>query len=378
MIRDERAQSSQPQEGAKYTVISRRRKIVRASLFPLLLLFVAGEITGRLLERHAGYRPRRLATFAAANPFLRTALVPGIRFSSGTSRVEVNSFGFRGPEFSMPKPAGLFRIFALGESTTFGWKEVASHEQAWPALLEAKLRRAHPGRAIEVINAGVPGYTSIEQRINFMLRISKLEPDAILIYHGNNDLNWSWVPDVKTKLVYGRELPDYNDTWYNRAIDYSYVLMEIRSRIAQFGITQRTKHDDPDPAALAMLHENLRGLVDDARRIGVKVGIATFPHALDEKGAPDRFNSDEHTLGVPLVGRWFDSLSPTGLRRSFPLYNANIRQLAATEKIPLCDLAAVVPPTPEYHSDWCHLTARGHQFVADRWFETIEQGRWLP
>lgn len=375
---DERAKATETPGNAKGAVISRRRKIVRAILFTALLLFVAGEITGRLLERYAGYRPRRLVTFAAANPFLRTALIPGIHFTSGPSSIEVNSFGFRGPEFSMPKPAGLFRIFALGESTTFGWKEVASHEQAWPALLEAKLRRAYPGRAIEVINAGVPGYTSIEQRINFMLRISKLEPDAILIYHGNNDLNWSWVPDVKTKLVYGRELPDYNDTWYNRAIDYSYVLMEIRSRMAQFGITQRTKHDEPDPAALAMLKENLKGLIDDARRIGVKVGIATFPHGLDEKGAPDIFNADERTLGVPLVGRWFDFLSPTGVRRSFPIYNADVRQLAETEKIPLCDLAADIPPTPDYHSDWCHLTERGHQLVADQWFKTIEQAHWLP
>jgi hypothetical protein len=35
---------------------------------------------------------------------------------------------------------------------------------------------------VEVVNAGVPGYTSIEQRVNFMLRISHLEPDAVLIY----------------------------------------------------------------------------------------------------------------------------------------------------------------------------------------------------
>ena len=44
---------------------------------------------------------------------------------------------------------------------------VHSHEEAWPAVLEAKLRAVHPERKIEVVNAGVPGYTSVEQRINF-------------------------------------------------------------------------------------------------------------------------------------------------------------------------------------------------------------------
>ena len=57
---------------------------------------------------------------------------------------------------------------------------------AWPATLQEKLRRKYPDRNREVVNAGVPGYTSVEQRINFMLRISQLEPDAIVIYHGNN------------------------------------------------------------------------------------------------------------------------------------------------------------------------------------------------
>ena len=34
--------------------------------------------------------------------------------------VNINSFGFRGPEISMEKPADTFRIFVVGGSTTFG------------------------------------------------------------------------------------------------------------------------------------------------------------------------------------------------------------------------------------------------------------------
>jgi hypothetical protein len=323
------------------------------------VLFLAGEITGRVLERYAGYLPRRqVGSFLAPNPFVRTALVPGARFRSGTFEIDVNSLGFRGEEISPTKPPGTFRIFALGESTTFGWKGARTHRQAWPALLEAKLRAAYPTRAIEVVNGGVPGWTSVQQRVNFMLRVSKLGPDAVLIYHGNNDLSLSWVPDVETKTIYGVEAPPAGDTWWNRLLEHSYVFMDLRFRAQLFQRSLREKHDEPDPAALRLLRQTLGGLVRDASGVNAKVAIATFPHALDEQGAPDVFNVEERALGVPAADRWFYRLSHQGVRRSFPVYNGMVRELAATEDIPVCDLAAAIPKTTEYFIDWCHLSAR--------------------
>jgi lysophospholipase L1-like esterase len=344
---------------------------------PLMLVFAAGEVTGRLLERYAGYMPRRTASYAESNPYLRAALVPNMRFVSGPFHVDVNSYGFRGPEIAVPKPAGTYRIFAVGESTTFGWKGVTSHDGAWPARLERKLQAAHLGRRIEVINAGVPGYTSIEQRINFILRISKLQPDAILIYHGNNDINWSWVPDVETKIVYGRAESIGSSSWVSRLIDYSYVAMEIRSRLDLLGRQSQRKHQDVDPAAIRMLRENLRGLIDDARRAGVAVAIGTFAHALDETGQPGRFSETEIKLGVPQVGRWFENIDAQGARRTFPVYNDMIRELARSEQIPLVDIRARIPQTTEFHTDWCHFTARGEERMAELWFETVQNAAWL-
>jgi hypothetical protein len=187
----------------------------------------------------------------------------------------------------VPKEPGTFRIFAIGESSTFGWKGVASHRQAWPARLEAKLRAAYPDRAIEVVNAGVPGTTSVEQRVNYMLRISRLEPDALLLYHGNNDINWSWVPDVETKLIYGRSVvgPPNTSLW-NRLLEHSYVYTHLRSLLLRSTRGDRVKRDEVDPDALRMLEDNLRSLVADGRRDGVKVAIATFAHGLDERRGP--------------------------------------------------------------------------------------------
>lgn len=352
-------------------------KRVVALALPVVVVLVLGEVAGRLLEQYAGYMPRRAVGYAIGNPYLRTALVPGLRYQSGPFQVDVNSFGFRGSEIAIPKPAGVFRIFALGESTTFGWKGVRSHEEAWPALLEEKLRAAYPDRQFEVVNAGVPGYTSIEQRINFMLRVSHLEPDAILIYHGNNDLNWSWVPDLHTKLIYGRGDSISAPGWLDRQIDYSYVLMEIRSRMNLLKRSSQIKRDDVDAAALRMLEQNLQGLIAEARHAKVQVAIGTFSHGLDEAGKPEQYNADEITLGVPAVGRWFENLSPQGLRRSFPLYNDIVRSLARAEGLPLAEPAKQVPPTPEFHTDWCHFTAKGEQLMAQIWFDTLERAGWF-
>ena len=179
----------------------------------------------------------------------------------------------------------------------------------------------------------MPGYTSIEHRVNFMLRISHLEPDAILIYHGNNDLNWSWVRDIDTKLIYDREAAS-DPGWLNR-------------------------------------------LIDDGHRTNIKVAIGSFANGFDEAGSPGRFTAEESKLGVPTVGRWFDNLGPLGARRSFPIYNAMVCDIATASGVPLAEPAIRVQRTSEYFADWRHFTAKGEQLMAQIWFETVEQPGWL-
>ena len=186
----------------------------------------------------------------------KVALVTGAARHRGLGRAIALRLAADGADVIVTgRPAAQSSVTAAERE--MGWKGVHSHTEAWPAVLEGKLRAAHPGRAIEVINAGVPGYTSIEQRINFMLRISHLEPDAVVIYHGNNDINWSWVPNVETNLVYGRGASVGPPSRIARLIDYSYVLMELRSRMDLFSRSSATKPpstvEAPAPAVQKIL-----------------------------------------------------------------------------------------------------------------------------
>jgi len=70
--------------------------------------------------------------------------------------VRLNALGFREPHLPSPKPPGVLRVVALGDSFTQGYG-VEEH-QAWPRRLETVLDARHPGR-YEVVNLGVPGET---------------------------------------------------------------------------------------------------------------------------------------------------------------------------------------------------------------------------
>jgi lysophospholipase L1-like esterase len=100
--------------------------------------------------------------------------------------IENNSSGFRGPEIRRDSSAeDPYRVLCIGDSVTFGFN--ADQDDSYPAQLEGFLRARQPGRDIEIINAGVPGWTWL-QGVRFLERRGlALEPDLVIIAHGVND-----------------------------------------------------------------------------------------------------------------------------------------------------------------------------------------------
>jgi len=350
------------------------RRVVYACL-PLLALFLLGECAGRLLEKTTNYTPRRRAGFVQQSPYVRGALVPGASFRSGEMQITVDELGFRGDGVTPTKPPGVFRIVALGGSSTFGWKGIPGHGQAWPALLETELQ-ARTGRAVEVINAGVPGWSSVESRVSLLLRVQRLDPDAVLLYHGNNDIDWSHRPGVGDGPMYARDLLDSSHGFFDRLLDTSYVLMELRSRWL-FLNRSRGTHDDVDPAALSMLRWNLEEVITDARARGLHLAVGSYANAVDETAAAGEFSDDERALGIPSMGRWFAHLSVQGARASFAAHRGMVQDVAKDEEVLFVDIHGAVPPNTNHFVDWCHLTPEGHKRVAQTWAETIVAAGWV-
>jgi tetratricopeptide (TPR) repeat protein len=91
---------------------------------------------------------------------------------------------FNSQSFPRKKPAGAYRIFAVGGSTTYGhpWRDPVSFSGWLRRLLPA----ADPSRSWEVINAGGISYASYRVA-KLVEEIVRYQPDLILVYSGHNE-----------------------------------------------------------------------------------------------------------------------------------------------------------------------------------------------
>ena len=102
------------------------------------------------------------------------------------TRVKTNHAGFRADsDYAIPKPAGILRIVALGDSFTFGYG--VEYEQTWTRQLEHRLGE-RLGRRVEVLNTGVGGYNTVNEVALLEDRGLSYDPDLIILFWCGNDV----------------------------------------------------------------------------------------------------------------------------------------------------------------------------------------------
>ena len=120
---------------------------------------------------------------------------PGWSSEEFGAPVTINSKGLRNPETPYEKPKDTYRVLALGDSWTFGFR---LHEpDSYPRQLERVLRESAAKRGdtrkIEVINAGVVGYSTDQEAAYLASEGWKYSPDLVLV-------NFYPVNDTHNKL----------------------------------------------------------------------------------------------------------------------------------------------------------------------------------
>lgn len=97
----------------------------------------------------------------------------------------INGQGMRDDrEFAYAKPQGVKRIVSLGDSFTAGFE--VEGDETFSSVLERAL--AARGIRVEVLNAGVSGYSNAEALLYLERELYRYEPDLVLLSFFGNDL----------------------------------------------------------------------------------------------------------------------------------------------------------------------------------------------
>ncbi len=170
--------------------MKRNRSRFGLLLLSLVALLAAGEIAGRILG--APTLPSDPAFIEAREwsfpdwiekdsellwRYRPSRQIDGSFLKPG--RYTINSAGYRGGDFAIPKPDGAIRVVCLGESSTFGLG--VTDEGVWPVQLEKNLNALDPQkRRWEVLNLGVTNYSTFQGVRQARREFPRLEPDIVL------------------------------------------------------------------------------------------------------------------------------------------------------------------------------------------------------
>jgi len=99
--------------------------------------------------------------------------------------VRTNALGLRGAAASAEKPSGVYRVLALGDSFAFGFG--VEDAEAFPAVLERALAPPPGDARVEVLNAGVAGWSADQYLLFLETRGFALAPDLVLLTATEND-----------------------------------------------------------------------------------------------------------------------------------------------------------------------------------------------
>ncbi len=302
-----------------------------------------------------------------SHPYISYDLRPGY----SNDRVQINSSGFRGDALHIPKPEGRVRIFALGESTTYGIFN--KQDDTWPYLLEKQLRSTYPSSDLEVVNAGLVSATTAENLVRLLLRIMPLEPDILLVYHGYNDLAPRMFNGFDADYYHFRRTPitekSFLSNFYTvRIIANAFLANDVR--LANTNLLEHTWRMENLPSLdrekianfrrsdNSAFERNLDYMINIAVSMGVHVVLATF--AFDE--TKENWN--------PLMP---DQLWGLGIEQN----NRSVKALATKYRLPLCPFAEYAAGSHDLFDDSIHLTMSGNAALAKCFAAKLERRREL-
>lgn len=218
--------------------------------------------------------------FWSLKPGLRSEHIAGsIKDGEMDFAVTTNGLGLRGPEVG---PKRGFRVLAVGNSCTFGVG--VGDDETWPARLEAILRGQ--GEDAEVINAGVPGYTSFQGLRYLDERGLALAPDLVIACFGFNDSD-AWGPAGDREIA-GKLRDRAWDRALSRSSLYRGLARVIRGGKAEEGGDPAKGEERAPRVAADDLYQNLVDMKALCESRGAAMMLLLWPYRKQIREGVDR------------------------------------------------------------------------------------------
>lgn len=180
--------------------------------------------------------------------------------------------------FKSQKEPGVFRVFALGGSTTFGrpydWRI------AFPNWVQLLLNASDPAKRVEVINCGGVSYASYRAAV-LMEELSHYEPDMFIVYTGHNEFleertygsllrqpgALKFIRKLRTaRLMEGLIRPP------KTANEKQEISAEVKARLDVWnGLSSFTRDDAQKEAIIRHFELNLNRIVDYAKSLNLPI-----------------------------------------------------------------------------------------------------------
>jgi len=168
--------------------VSGQRRVA-ANLALVLAVVAIAFLVAEVAVRVSGLAKVSLYTWDAYRGWSLKPGASGWQRNEGAGFVSVNRAGFRGPQWSIAKPADTLRVAVVGDSFTEA-PQVA-YEQTFCAVAEHALGgcKGVGARKIQVMNFGIDAYGTAQELITLRRHVWQYSPDlVVLAFFSGNDL----------------------------------------------------------------------------------------------------------------------------------------------------------------------------------------------
>ena len=334
--------------------------IILTLLLSVGILFIAAEGLVRLLVPKETFWPISNIYQSVSTPGVSYTLKP--RFQGIAFGVDLitNHLGFRGPEWSVEKKPGTFRIALLGDSHAFGYgvpfKDTVGEKLA--ALLNTRGDRYY-----EVLNFAINAYNSQQELAVLRAYALPYHPDLVIVIASSNDDDptplvdqdgwlYSGVPSANPKSPLVDEsiqkIQPITAFWLTK---HSHLLLYFHLLKRKYQLAQESQPQRQLPHSPAMsdcwLGPVPAGTIANRLAQSVYLPLKTMIHEVKQ-------------AGIPIIMANFNAILD---------YRQLFAHLAKEEQIPTLELLALFPEAcswaellEQFGLGWNdHLNAAAHQ-----------------